>query len=192
MSNITVSQQTIQIQVKQSVTMQVAPPAPRPLHQPIKPAKPLFEGDSLSLQVKNASTPTQTIKKLAGGIILGGAGTAIAQSIGSSIVSSGRHFQAKGPSTTGIGLGVALGAGIGLKNIDTGDKTVNNIKNLVSAALIGGSSMGMASAIGKTITAPQTWSYAEGFVSKIASPSTVAIALGATLAVGIAVMNMEE
>lgn len=49
------------------------------------------------------------------------------------------------PRGLGVGIGIALGTGIELVNLDTGDsKNANAIKNTVAGALIGGSAVGIA------------------------------------------------
>lgn len=123
------------------------------------------------------STPATVLKNTLGGALIAGGATSAAQSIVKSIATE--SMQA--PSFVGAGLGIALGAGIGLVNLKTEDKGFNVIKNTAGAALIGGAVGGIATAIIKSIG-----------TESLSNPSVPGILIGGAIGAGIAVLNAED
>lgn len=134
----------------------------------------------LGIGLVNIETGDDTknlIKNTAGAALIGGGATTMAESVSKAIFTEYLHA----PSTSGMLMGAALGGGIALVNNDTGDKTVDNLKNIAGGALIGGSAVGIASAVAKTIG-----------MERLASASPIAAGIGVALGAGIAILNMEE
>lgn len=159
------STEMIQVQTVRSTTIQqdIAPPPP----PPAPPAEDKFV----------PSSPTKILKNTLGGALIGGGALSAAQSIAKSIGTE--SLQA--PSWVGAGLGIALGAGIGLVNLKTDNAGLNTAKNTVGAALIGGSIGGVATSIIKTIG-----------TESLSRPSVAGILIGGAIGAGIAVLNAKE
>ncbi|PIQ26270.1 hypothetical protein COW36_15230 [bacterium (Candidatus Blackallbacteria) CG17_big_fil_post_rev_8_21_14_2_50_48_46] len=173
MGNFQVSGQNVQVTVETRVT--ATRPEPQPLPAPIPESNPLDQADALELS--RTSTPIEIAKKLGGGALLGGGITAVVQSAVTSMVMD----RGMAPTVPGTALGVALGAGIGLINIETGDKNLNAVKNTVGGALMGGSILGMAASVVGTMA-----------TDRLMSVSPIAMGVGAAIGAGIGLLNSQE
>lgn len=127
--------------------------------------------------IETGSKALNTAKNTVAGALIGGSATGMVQSVASTMATNYLH----GPSTGGILMGAAVGGGIQLLNNDTGDKNLNNVKNVAAGALIGGGALGIISATATTMA-----------TNRLSGLSPVAAGLGAALGAGIAIMNMEE
>lgn len=126
------------------------------------------------LETSPITSGTGVIKKIGGGLLLGstlsGIGAAAAKSMATDVLHK--------PGTTSIGLGAALGAGLGLASIETGNQNINIAKNGVAGALIGGSLAGMV----QSMVSSMATDYLHG-------PSTGGILMGTAIGGGIALAN---
>lgn len=180
MGNLQVSTQSIQVTVETSVKTS----RQESVSQPPTAAQPssLERSDTLQLKPKSPkakpiSSPIEIVKKVGGGALLGGGMTAAFQSVITSVATE----RLQGPSLGGVSLGTALGAGIGLINIETGDKNLNAVKNTVGGALIGGSVLGMV------VAAINTAAF-----ERLMPASPIAIGVGAAIGAGIGLLNSEH
>lgn len=177
----TTQQTTIIQQTTQQVTVQHnEPPRPAVLPDESEAARQLLEDTyartSRPSKPAKLDTPTQTIKLLGGGALLGGSASALASMGAKAAFTESFHK----PTAAGVGLGVALGTGIALANLETGDKTLNAAKNTAAGLLIGGSTTGMVGSAAGAI-----------FTERLQPVSGKSVLLGATLGGGIALANLE-
>ncbi|PKL80571.1 MAG: hypothetical protein CVV27_00195 [Candidatus Melainabacteria bacterium HGW-Melainabacteria-1] len=166
MPSVQQSQTTVHVTVTQRQTAPVAPPAP--------PAPKMIED---IVEVRKPDSGLGVAKKIAGGALLGAGISGVVTAVAKSAFTDYLHR----PSASGVALGAALGAGIGLANLETGDKNINAVKNTVSGALIGGSVLGLASGLIRTIG-----------TERLSAASPIAVAVGALAGAGIALLNVEE
>ncbi|PIQ26880.1 hypothetical protein COW36_15905 [bacterium (Candidatus Blackallbacteria) CG17_big_fil_post_rev_8_21_14_2_50_48_46] len=173
MGNFQVTGQNLQVTVETKITARAVepplPPAPAP-----EPS-PLDQGDAVAFQ-KHTDSPLGIAKKIAGGTLLGGGISAVANSVLRSISAD----RLTAPSASGTGLGLAMGAGIGLYKLDTGDEQINQVKNIAAGALIGGSAMGLANSIVNSMGA-----------EALMAPSSFGVGLGVALGSGIGLIHLE-
>lgn len=118
-----------------------------------------------------------TAAKTVGGALIGASATGMAASVGKALFTDYIHAA----STSNLLLGAALGGGIALANVETGDKNFDAIKNTVAGGLIGGSAVGIASSIVGTLA-----------TDRLTGFHPVAMGIGVALGAGIAILSAEE
>jgi len=170
----------IQTQVNVTITQQVntVRPAPQPVMpaQPIQSPQPIFEDDSYTPTVKKPSSPVGMIKKMAGGTLVGGTASTLLGIGVKAMFTENYHA----PTAATIGTGAAIGLGIGLLNIETGNKTTNLVKNTAGGALLAGGITATVESASKAI-----------FTNRLLSPSGSGMLLGSALGAGIALVNAD-
>ena len=171
MGSLQITQQTTTtLTVRQETLIQQTVPAPvEPPHQLAK--------DILEVKPAQPDGPVGVTKKILGGALIGGSALAVVSSATSSMAADA--LQA--PSVPAIVLGASLGAGIGLLNLDTGDKNINTMKNAAAGALIAGSTTASLVAVLKTM------SNDVGMIS----PNMSTAGIGAAFGAGIALTHNE-
>jgi hypothetical protein len=175
MGSFQVSGSNVQVTVETRITARAAEPQQQPL-PPAPPApSPLDQGDAVEFK-KQTSDPLDIAKKIAGGVLIGGGAGTLANGIVNSIAAD----RLTAPTLTGVGIGVSMGAGIGLLNLETGDETTNQIKNTAAGALIGGSAMAIANSAVRSI----------GF-DQLSGPSGLGVGIGIALGTGIGLVNLD-
>lgn len=177
MANLSVTTQ--QTTVIHQTTTQVITRQPEPQRPAVLPAEsnPIPSDTYAGTpQPATPTTPARTIKMLAGGALLGGTAATLATMAAKGAFTDAYHK----PTVAGVGLGVALGTGIALINLETGDETINAATKGAGAVLMGGSITGMASSTASAL-----------FTDRLQPLSGKSIALGAALGGGIALANME-
>jgi hypothetical protein len=125
---------------------------------------------------KQPDSTLKGVKKISAGVLLGGGIGAAANSIGRAVVTE--SFTK--PTAFGVGVGVSIGAGIALLNMETSDKKVRVAKNVAGAALLGGGAMGVAQSIAKTV-----------MTESVHAGSASGMLLAGTLGGGIALANAD-
>lgn len=171
MGNIQVTGSNVQVTVETRIT---ARPLPQPV--PVAPAPaPLDKGDAVEFK-KQTSDPLDIAKKIAGGVLIGGGAGALANGIVNSMAAD----RLTPPSAAGVAIGLSMGAGIGLLNLETGDESVNQIKNTAAGALIGGSAMAIANSAVRSI----------GF-DQLTGPSALGVGMGLAMGTGIGLVHLD-
>lgn len=174
MGSIQISQRTTTTVTVQQETRIQQTPAPAPVAPP-PPAPSRLEEDVVD--IKKPAQPDSVIgttKKIFGGALIGGAAMSAANSAAKSMATN--TLQA--PSVPVALLGVGLGTGIGLLNIETGDQNINTLKNTAGGALIAGTTTAAVTAVVKTMGTE----YMHG-------PTLGTAAIGAAFGAGIALAN---
>jgi hypothetical protein len=163
----------VQVTVETRITSRPIEPQPAPPAPPV--SNPLDQGDAVEFK-KPTSDPLDIAKKIMGGVLIGGGVGTLANGIVNSIAVD----RLTAPTMTGVGIGVSMGAGIGLLKLETGDKSMNQIKNTAAGALMGGSGMAIANSAVRSI----------GF-DKLTGPSALGVGLGVALGTGIGLVNLD-
>ena len=181
MSNIQINNTQVNITINQPVQAPQRDPFLPPESPRLSDSKPISDSGSLqdmdNVNIRSdirsdISSPTKIMKNIGGGALVGGTASTLAGIAAKGVFTEHYHK----PTAASIGLGVAVGAGIGLSKIETGDQNINTAKNAVAGALIGGGAAGIASATAKAV-----------FTERLHSPGGVL--LGASLGTGIALAN---
>jgi len=165
----------IQVRTQVTTTVQTQVVAPQPPAQQAAPKQP--EPSRLQQDIVSTSditSGTGVIKKVAGGLLFGGAGAGMIAATSKTMAMD----RLMGPGASSVGLGAALGAGIGLASVETGNAKINTAKNAVAGALIGGAATGMIRATAATMA-----------TDYLHSASGSSVGLGAALGAGIALAN---
>ncbi len=149
-----------------------APQSSAPISTPQK-------ASSLSSDVYQGSqltSGTGVIKKIAGGTLIGGSASALAASLSKSMFLE----RGVGPGMTSVGIGAAIGAGVGLLGIETGSETTNSLKNMAAGTLIGGGVTAAAQSISSTM-----------LTNYIHGPSAKGTIMGAAVGAGVALISSD-
>lgn len=183
MGNVSIQTQQSSIHYQQSVSVRserVAPPEERIGYIPTEmpgdrgPAPPFTQD---MLHIRTPDSGANMTKKLVGGAVLGASLMGMAQPAARFIATNA----VKSPSLLALGTGAALGAGIALASLETGNAASNTSKNLAAGILIGGAVAGTAAAVGNFI-----------FHNSLKNPTPMTLAIGASLGASIAMLSSQE
>lgn len=169
MGSIQITQKTTTtLTVRQETLVQqtVPDPAPEPQHQLAK--------DIIQVKPAQPDGPVGVTKKIIGGGLIGGSAMATISAAVNSMAAEAMHA----PTVPAILVGAGMGTGIGLLNIETGDKDLNAIKNTAAGVLMGGAGASALVALGRSMGN-------EALIS--ANMSSVGV--GAAMGAGIALAN---